>query len=68
MFAFNSKISNLEINTDDISEMLVETKMVFLGQYILILLEEIIKGIRKKGELGNVTETFIRIVLISIHH
>ncbi len=59
VFAFNSKVSNLEINTDDIAEMLIETKNGVVGTiHTDIIGRNHKKELEIKGELGNITINF----------
>ena len=59
VFAFNSKVSDLEINTDDIAEILVETKNGILGTiHTDIIGRNHKKELEIKCELGNVTVNF----------
>ena len=61
VFAFNSKVSNLEINTDDISEMLVETQNGIVGTiHTDIIGRNHKKELEIKGELGNITVNFYK--------
>ena len=59
VFALNSKVSNLEINVDDISEMILETKSGVHGTiHTDIIGRSHKKELEIKGELGNIIINF----------
>ena len=59
VFAFNSKVSNLEINVDDMSEMILETKNGLHGTVHTDIIGRCHKKeLEIKGELGNIFVNF----------